>query len=61
MLETTNGVVGKNQASSPGPRKPDNLDRLLGLLESARSETKRATYTDPGAPYRALLAAIKRA
>jgi hypothetical protein len=61
MLQTTNGVVGKTQAGSPGPQRPDNLDRLLGLLESARSEIQRVTYTDPGAPYRALLSAIKRA
>jgi hypothetical protein len=41
-------------------RQPDNLDRLLGLLERARREQARgAARGDDLTPYRELLRALK--
>lgn len=43
-------------------RQPDNLERLLGLLEQARSEQQlAASRRDELAPYRELLRALKSA
>ena len=43
-------------------RQPDNLERLLGLLEQARREQQAtARQRDELAPYRDLLRALKSA
>ena len=58
LLERVPEAIEAETVSLDGP---DNLDRLLGLLERARVEHQARAYRDARVPYRAMLAAIEAA
>ena len=64
MRYATSTTTRPADDSRTRPSAADNLDRLLGLLEQARSEQaahSQSVQPDPYAPYRKLLEAVKAA